>query len=441
MVEERRRISPLEAEAAGRRALLRILRVGLVALMIGVTTLWGLQVGQDPWWLAIPFAIALSVAVIAIDALTPRKKISTLSGVFLGLLAGLLVTIALSRLIDLLADSFSLAGRNVVTTLTDAQGRRVSTVVNQSPENPLVTTIKIIVGIAVCYLTVSIVLQTQDDFRLVIPYVEFARQHRGVRPMLVDTSVLIDGRLLDMAKAGFVQSPLIVPRCVIEELQTLADSQDRAKRTRGRRGLDMLARLQRAPADVSIDDAQPLIEGSVDQSLVEMAKREGSMIVTTDSGLARVATVNGVTALNLHELATALRPSVIAGETIVVRVVKPGEQPGQGVGYLDDGALVVVENGGGLIGTEASLVVTGTLQTSAGRMVFARAAEGEAAAQPALAAPAAGGAEAMVEPPAEAGDGEAGAGDTDAAAPEGGGPFPPRKPSHRRAPARNPRRS
>lgn len=440
MVEERRRISPLEAEAAGRRALLRILRVGLVALMIGVTTLWGLQVGQDPWWLAIPFAIALSVAVIAIDALTPRKKISTLSGVFLGLLAGLLVTIALSRLIDLLADSFSLAGRNVVTTLTDAQGRRVSTVVNQSPENPLVTTIKIIVGIAVCYLTVSIVLQTQDDFRLVIPYVEFARQHRGVRPMLVDTSVLIDGRLLDMAKAGFVQSPLIVPRCVIEELQTLADSQDRAKRTRGRRGLDMLARLQRAPADVSIDDAQPLIEGSVDQSLVEMAKREGSMIVTTDSGLARVATVNGVAALNLHELAAALRPSVIAGESIVVRVVKPGEQPGQGVGYLDDGALVVVENGGGLIGTEASLVVTGTLQTSAGRMVFARAAEGETAGQ-ALAAPAEGGAEAAAGPLAEVGEGAAGAGETGAAAPEVGGPFPARKPSHRRAPARNPRRS
>lgn len=342
-----------------RRATLLILRAVFYVLVISVTVVNFVRVGPDPtswelslatggWW-AVLLAIVLATGVLAIDLLTPRKKVSTLSGVFLGLLAGVLAAIAVSFLLDLLAQGYALEGSRLITTL------------------------KILFGVCFCYLGVSVVLQTQDDFRLVIPYVEFAKQIRGQRPMLLDTSALIDGRILDLGATGIVQAPVLIPRFVIEELQRLADSSDRTKRARGRRGLDMVARLQREPRlDLSIDE-RDMPGVSVDQMLIELAREQQAVIITTDSGLARVAGIQSVPVINMHDVAAALRTAVVTGESMRLRVVKGGEQPGQGVGYLDDGAMVVVENGGALIGQEVNVVVTGTLQTSAGRLIFARA--------------------------------------------------------------------
>lgn len=342
-----------------RRTSILILRVVFYVLVISVmvvnfvrvgpdATSWELSLATGGWW-AVALAVALASAVLAIDLLTPRKKVSTLSGVFLGLLAGVLAAIAVSFLLDLLAQGYALEGTRLITTL------------------------KILIGVCFCYLGVSVVLQTQDDFRLVIPYVEFAKQIRGQRPMLLDTSALIDGRVLDLGATGMVQAPVVIPRFVIEELQRLADSSDRTKRARGRRGLDMVARLQREPRlDLSIDErAMPGV--NVDQMLIEMAREQHAIIITTDSGLARVAGIQSVPVINMHDVANAMRTTVVTGESMRLLVVKGGEQPGQGVGYLDDGAMVVVENGGSLIGQEANVVVTGTLQTSAGRLIFARA--------------------------------------------------------------------
>ncbi len=231
---------------------------------------------------------------------------------------------------------------------------------------------KVLIGIILCYLSVSVVLTTKDDFRLVIPYVEFAKQVRGVRPLLVDTSALIDGRINDLGQTGFFDAPIIVPRFVIDELQTLADSSDRLKRSRGRRGLDMVAKLQSNPyLDVTIDD--PIVEGlSVDKMLIELARTQKLRILTTDYNLKKVAHIHGVAVLNVNDLANTLKAAVAPGEALEVQIVKVGENPSQGVGYLPDGTMVVIEEGAERIGETVSATVTNSLQTSAGRMIFAK---------------------------------------------------------------------
>jgi uncharacterized protein YacL len=234
----------------------------------------------------------------------------------------------------------------------------------------------VLFGVAFCYLGVSIVLQTQDDFRLVIPYVEFAKQTRGVRPLLLDTSVLIDGRFLDAAETGLIQSPIVIPRFVIAELQALADSSERLKRTRGRRGLELVGKMQRSPRlDMSVDET-PVPGKSVDQMLVELARQLSGSIVTTDIGLARVGKIHGVTVINLNDVALAMKPSFIPGERLRVAIIKPGEQPDQGVGYLEDGTMIVAENGRAYVGKTVDLVVATSLQTSAGKLIFARIPDG-----------------------------------------------------------------
>jgi uncharacterized protein YacL len=228
-------------------------------------------------------------------------------------------------------------------------------------------------GLCLCYLGVTTVLQTQDEFRIVIPYVEFAKQIRGVRPLVLDTSALIDGRIADVAATGLIQAPLVVPRFVLAELQLLGDSGDKLKRAKGRRGLDIVARLQRqGTLDVKLDDT-PVHALSVDQMLVELSQKlGGGRLMTTDLALTRVAQIHGVMVLNLHEIANTLKPTLISGQQLLLRLVKHGEQPGQAVGYLEDGTMVVAEAAAHRIGQDTLLLVTGSMQTTAGRLVFAR---------------------------------------------------------------------
>ncbi|HEX7008419.1 MAG TPA: PIN domain-containing protein, partial [Phycisphaeraceae bacterium] len=224
------------------------------------------------------------------------------------------------------------------------------------------------------YLGISLVLQTKDDFRFVIPYVEFAKQIRGNRPTLLDTSVIVDGRVLDIVQTKVMQGLLVVPKFVLNELQAIADSADKLRRARGRRGLEILQKLQECPiVDVSIEETDPAEEGAtVDQKLILLAQRLQARIMTNDYNLNKVATLRGVDVINLNDLAKAMRPVVLPGEHLSVKVVKPGEGPAQGVGYLEDGTMVVVEGGRHHLGQEVNLVVTSTLQTSAGRMIFGR---------------------------------------------------------------------
>jgi len=193
------------------------------------------------------------------------------------------------------------------------------------------------------------------------------------RPILLDTSVIIDGRIADISRTGFLEGELVVPRFVLNELQHIADSSDALRRKRGRRGLDMLRRLQDESVtrvritDMDIDDVH-----EVDDKLVILGKQLHAPIATNDYNLNRVAELQGVRVLNVNELANAVKAVFLPGETLQVEVIQRGKESGQGVGFLDDGTMVVIEDGNAYINQEIQVVVTKVLQTAAGRMLFAR---------------------------------------------------------------------
>ncbi|HEV2260846.1 MAG TPA: PIN domain-containing protein [Candidatus Rubrimentiphilum sp.] len=192
-----------------------------------------------------------------------------------------------------------------------------------------------------------------------------------VSPKIIDTSVIVDGRLAEILQAGFIEGPFILPRFVLRELQAVADSSDALKRGRGRRGLDVLNRLQEiGTLEISERDYDDVRE--TDAKLVRLAQELGGKLVTNDYNLNRVAHVEGITVLNINELANAVKPIVLPGEELHIQVIRDGKEPNQGVGYLDDGTMIVVENGRRLIGEAVDVVVTSVLQTVAGRMIFAR---------------------------------------------------------------------
>jgi uncharacterized protein YacL len=198
--------------------------------------------------------------------------------------------------------------------------------------------------------------------------------HR-LRSVLLDTSVIIDGRIQDIAKTGFVDVPLVVLSSVLRELQMVADSADATRRRRGRRGLDVLTEMQKdASINLQVEEDDPPAGTEIDAHLVRTAKRKGWAIMTNDFNLNRIARLEGVAVLNLNDLAQAMRPVAIPGEEILVTVAREGKEPGQGVGSLDDGTMVVIQNGRRLLNQTITAVVTSVIQTSAGRMIFAEPA-------------------------------------------------------------------
>lgn len=201
------------------------------------------------------------------------------------------------------------------------------------------------------------------------------------RDKILDTSVLIDGRVVDIIASGFVEGAVVVPKFVLEELQQVADSSDSLKRARGRRGLDIVQRLQQQPElEVRIDERDFPKVPEVDHKLIALASKRNGVIVTNDFNLGKVAVVRGVSVLNINELANAVKPAYLPGEQMSVYIVKEGKEAGQGVGYLDDGTMVVVDSAREDLGSTVTLVVTSVLQTSAGKMIFGKKAEHAAAA-------------------------------------------------------------
>jgi len=202
------------------------------------------------------------------------------------------------------------------------------------------------------------------------------RDEEGLTPsrkVLLDTSVIIDGRIADISEAGFITGPMVVPHFVLQELQHIADSPEPLRRNRGRRGIEILNRLQKeARVPVQITDVDVEDVEAVDEKLIALAKEMGSAIVTNDFNLNRIAELQGVVVLNINELANAVKVVFLPGEEMEVEIIQEGRELGQGVGYLDDGTMVVVEGGRRYIGDKVQTTVTKVLQTSAGRMIFAR---------------------------------------------------------------------
>lgn len=210
-------------------------------------------------------------------------------------------------------------------------------------------------------------LQQQTEKANAIP------EARSASVKLLDTSVIIDGRIFDLCETGFVEGTLIIPNFVLKELRHISDSADPLKRNRGRRGLDVLARIQKElDMDVRVDEQDFDDTDEVDVKLLKLAKLRGGSVLTTDYNLNKVADVSGIRVLNINDLANALKPAVLPGEEMSVQIVREGKEQNQGVAYLDDGTMIVVESGRRVIGQTAWVVVTSVLQTSAGRMIFAR---------------------------------------------------------------------
>ncbi|HEY5036279.1 MAG TPA: hypothetical protein VII74_04015 [Chthoniobacterales bacterium] len=231
------------------------------------------------------------------------------------------------------------------------------------------------------YLGTMLALRSnRDEFSLIIPYVRFARETTEHEPLLIDTNIIIDGRIVDLCTTGFLSRALIVPRFVLGELQLLADSRDGVKRERGRRGLDVLAQLQKSrEIELTIHDvAGDEIDMTVDTRLVRLAKVLQARLLTNDQPLCQVARLQQVPVLNLNDLARALRPVVAPGEELELNLVKAGRDPHQAVGYLPDGTMIVVNHARPYVGETVMVVISSALQTATGRLVFAELKESAA---------------------------------------------------------------
>ncbi|QDU33480.1 putative PIN and TRAM-domain containing protein precursor [Poriferisphaera corsica] len=376
--------------------ILLIMRGALLLLAMAVASLyllsnqWAANVDDVKFIIILSAVIGLMLAIIGIDAGIKDKKLSQVSGIFLGLIGGLLATYALSFVINLFGIIYEpspdvvrpIIKENSIAyqTLTDEEQIDLK---NQWLEYDkefeanrvfwnMLEGVKVLSGLVCVYLGISLVLQTKDDFRFVIPYVEFTKQIRGQKPIVVDSSVIIDGRILDIIETKIVQGTLVVPKFILNELQTIADSHDKLKRARGRRGLDVLKKMQNSQTiEVHIEDRD--IEGrTVDQKLLALTADMQGRVMTNDFNLNKVAQLRGVEVININDLSKAMRPVVLPGEKLHVKIAKQGEGQEQGVGYLDDGTMVVVESGKNHVGEECNVIVTSTLQTSAGRMIFSR---------------------------------------------------------------------
>src|SRR5438093_2180173 len=212
----------------------------------------------------------------------------------------------------------------------------------------------------------------KEDFSLIIPYVRFAPQNKPDNLLLLDTSVIVDGRIADLIEANFMEGIIVVPRFVLKELQTVADSGDAIKRARGRRGLEMLNRIQRNTRnEVRIHDGDFPEEKEVDAKLVRLARNLRAKLYTNDFNLGKIAELQSVNYVNVHEVAKSLRVVLLPGETLTLRIVREGKDKGQGVGYLPDGTMVVVNNVNAAIGQQIEVQVQSLLQTGAGIIVFA----------------------------------------------------------------------
>ena len=337
-----------------------ILRCVFMLVAIGVSTLFVGLVRQQSGsplipWLVFVGNILLAGGVIAVDVLWPRKQIDIITAVYFGLLIGVLLTYVLMLALS------PLLPQNVDPKGTELNVVRVA--------------VQLVIGMILCYTCISVLMQTKDDFRFIIPYVEFAKEVKGLKPYVLDTSVVIDGRIADLVETSILDNQLIMPRFVLSELQGIADSSDKLRRARGRRGLDILNRLRNNQnVDFKIYDRElPEMNGqAVDMKLVLLAKHLEGKVVTGDYNLNKVARLHNVQVINLNDIANSLKPVYLPGETFTVRVVKPGEEIGQGIGYLDDGTMIVIEGGREQIGKEVKINVTSVLQTSAGRMIFGR---------------------------------------------------------------------
>jgi uncharacterized protein YacL len=319
--------------------LVRVLFV-IGSMIIGFFTL-------DPKAVSIPgifIGALVGIVIIALEIGMRKVSVRGLSSSVFGLVLGLIIA-------KLVTDAFS---------------------VMRIPADTL-NLIRVASTLIFCYLGMVLALRGKDEFNVIIPYVRLRRQDQSEEVVIMDTSVIIDGRIVDICKTKFLDGKIVIPRFVLKELQQIADSTDPIKRQRGRRGLDILHTIQKEVGqDIMLHEEEFPEYPEVDAKLVKLAKLLQAKILTVDFNLNRVATLQGIKVLNINELANALKPVVFPGEHMEIKLIKEGKEYNQAVGYLDDGTMVVVEDARRLLGQEVKVVVTSVLQTQAGRMIFTK---------------------------------------------------------------------
>ena len=233
--------------------------------------------------------------------------------------------------------------------------------------------LRVILTLVFSYLGAVMALRGKDEFNLIIPYVRFKRQDLKDGVIILDTSAIIDGRVSDIFKTGFLAGRLVVPRFILHELQRLADSEDDIKRQRGRRGMEILKSMQKdSTSDVIVHEDDLTGPEEVDLKLVKLSKMMDARVCTTDFNLSRMASIQGIEMLNINDLVNAVKPVVFTGEELEIRLLKEGKEANQAIGYLEDGTMVVVSDGRKALGQTVKVYVTSALQTQAGRMIFAK---------------------------------------------------------------------
>lgn len=318
------------------------IRIFFILGSIAVGYQAGEIVGSGPIIAGIAFV--LSCVIIFLERGMRRVSTRGLSSVVFGLILGLLMS-------KLLSDALSIV---VIEKETVFFTRVVTTLI-------------------FCYLGMALALRGREEFNVVIPYVRLKRYDQSEDLLILDTSAIIDGRVTDICKTKFINARLVVPRFVLRELQQIADSADSLKRQRGRRGLEILHNIQK-DADLNITIHEELLPEvrEVDAKIVKLAKLLDASVLTLDYNLNKVAELQGIKVLNINALANALKPVVYPGEAMETKLIKEGKENNQAVGYLEDGTMIVVEDGRRLIGQTVRVLVTSVLQTQAGRMIFTK---------------------------------------------------------------------
>src|SRR5438132_305264 len=333
---------------------INLLRVLFVTFCAAIGTNISSALVGNPWP-GLVFGIVFGLVVVLIDRLLKGVSLRLFSSATFGLLLGLIFANLLmaSEVLRYQSEALQWAARLIVYALFGYLGMMLA------------------------------MRSSRDEFSLIIPYVRFAREMTQHEPLVVDTNVIIDGRIADLCATGFLSRSLIVPRFILDELQLLADSHDPTKRERGRRGLEILNQLQRSrevQLTIHQQSTDEDAEVGTDARLVRVAKVLKARLLTNDHALSQVARLQRVAVLNLSDLTRALRPTVVAGDEIDLHLVKEGRESHQAVGYLPDGTMIVVNHARAHVGKTRTVVVASALQTTAGRLIFAELKNGAAQA-------------------------------------------------------------
>jgi uncharacterized protein YacL len=322
--------------------------VFLRIFFVFVFVILGFSLGGEDSLLFAGIGFGVGVFVVLLEILGRKVSLKGLSSAVFGILLGLF----LSAIFGLALSQFPFSKEISVDFLDN---------------------IKLFVTIVFVYLGLTLGIKGQDEFNVVIPYVKFKRGELREEEVIVDTSSIIDGRILDIVKTGFVEAKFVIPRFVLNEMHTLADSTDHMKRQKGKRAIEILHDLKKqSNIEIEVIEEEISVVKTVDEKIIKLAQNHRAKVLTTDYNLNRIAQFQGVKVLNINDLANALKPSLIAGNTFNLKLVKEGKERNQAIGYLEDGTMVVVEGGKKLIGKTVNVEVASVLQNPSGRIIFTK---------------------------------------------------------------------